>query len=197
MIVIGVTGGVGTGKSTVSKMLRDLGAALIDADELAHQVILPGQPAFEDLLREFGPGILAEDGTIDRRELGRRAFSVPEGAAAVNRLIHPRVLGAIRDRLRELAAEDTPAAVLDVPLLFESGCDKLCDQVWVVTADAHDRRRRLARREGTEAGEVLSRERWQMSLDEKLARADAVIDNSGDIETTRSQVRWLWDHRRA
>jgi len=195
MIVIGVTGGVGTGKSTVSKMLSELGAVVIDADALAHEAILPGAPAYRELVDRFGPGILAADGSIDRRELGRRAFAGPDEAGCVNAIIHPRVIEAIRRKLAAMAAEGVAAVVLDVPLLFESGCDKLCDQVWVVTADDGGRRRRLLEREGTDAAGVLARERWQMPMAEKIARAGAVIDNSGGLDETREQVRRLWGRR--
>lgn len=195
MIVIGVTGGVGTGKSTVSKMLSRLGAVVIDADELAHQAILPGRPGYRALVERFGNGILAPDGTVDRRELGRLAFADSRGAESVNALIHPHVLAAIRRRLAEIAAEGVAVAVLDVPLLFESGCEELCDQVWTVTASEGARRRRLALREGGDAPDVLARERWQMPIEEKIVRSDAVIDNSGDPQETAAQVRRLWDRR--
>lgn len=195
MIVIGVTGGVGTGKSTVGRMLGDLGALVIDADRLAHEAILPGRPAYRRLVERFGRAILAADGTIDRRELGRLAFDDAAGAETVNAVIHPEVLDAIRRRLAAAAEDGTAAVVLDVPLLFESGCEKLCDQVWVVTAGDDQRRRRLAGREGSDAPDVLARERWQMPMDRKIARSDAVIDNSGGLEATRAQVRRLWDRR--
>jgi dephospho-CoA kinase len=195
-LVIGVTGGVGTGKSTVSRMLASLGAEVVDADRLAHETILPHGAAYSELLREFGPGILRDDGAIDRRELGRRAFADREGALRINEIIHPHVIAAIRRRIEELRRQATAAPralVLDVPLLFESGMDALCDAVWVVTADRAVQRERVARRDGPAAAcEVLAREQHQLSMQDKVARAHAVIDNSGSEADTLWQVERLW-----
>lgn len=241
MVVIGVTGGIGTGKSTVSKMLQAHGAILIDADQITHRLMLPDGPAFSPLVEAFGTEILASDGTINRRELGRRAFADVAGTRRIEAIVHPLVISVIRARLAEIAASqemgghptandagdaagpgmgdaraggrgDTggagvgggrgeggprdprgaPVVVIDVPLLYESGLDALCDQVWVVTADAAARRRRVAAREGAATDEVLARERWQMPMEAKIARADAVIDNSGLPEETAAQVARLW-----
>jgi dephospho-CoA kinase len=197
MVVIGITGGIGTGKSTVSSMLRGLGAQLIDADVITHKLMLPGEPAFEPLVDAFGTGILAPDGTIDRRELGRRAFADAGGTRLIESIIHPLVIEAIRERISWMsqvseAPEQPAVAVIDVPLLYESGLDAVCDQVWVVTAASDVQRQRVAARDGAAAGEVLARERWQMPMEEKLARADAVIDNSGGLEETAAQVARLW-----
>ena len=200
MITIGVTGGVGTGKSTVSRMLGELGAAVVDADELVHRLILPDGPAYPGLVKEFGPGILAPDGSIDRRKLAAAAFADDERVNTINSLIHPHVTAAIKRRAAELAAGPEGAAVLvlDVPLLYESGLDKLCDQVWVVTADPAVRRDRVAQRDGpNRAAGIINREAWQMPLADKAARADAVIDNSGDPAATRAQVARLWRARGA
>lgn len=197
MLVIGITGGIGTGKSTVSKMLQGLGAVLIDADQIAHKLMLPGAPAFGPLVEAFGPGVLNPDGSIDRRELGRRAFATAGGTQLIQSIIHPLVIEAIRERIAEMAATDMggsrgAAAVIDVPLLYESGLDSLCDQVWVVTADRAAQRERVAARDGPAVDEVLARERWQMPVEEKLARADAVIDNSRGLNETAAQVARLW-----
>ncbi len=198
MVVIGVTGGVGTGKSTVSKLLATFGAIVIDADSIVHQVIQPGGPAFDGLVDAFGPEIVkADDGTIDRRRLGQLAFAGPEGTVRLNNIVHPPVIETIRDRLASMAEGGVPVAVLDVPLLFESGLDKLCDQVWVVTADPEVRRMRVEARNGPAAGEMIRREAWQMPVEEKIARADAVIDNSGTEEETMRKVERLWASRGA
>ncbi len=198
MIVIGVTGGVGTGKSTVSRLLTSYGAHILDADAIVHEVIRPGGPAYGGLVDAFGPGILdAPGGSIDRRRLGQLAFASPEGTVKLNGIVHPPVVEIIRARLAELAAEDVPAAVLDVPLLYESGLDKLCDRVWVVTADPEIRRRRVELRNGPAAAEIIRREALQMPMAEKLARADGIIDNSGSEEETIRQVERLWASRGA
>jgi dephospho-CoA kinase len=197
MLVIGVTGGVGTGKSTVSKMLASLGAEIIDADRIVHQVILPGGPAYSGLVQAFGDEILDPDGTINRRRLGQLAFGDTQGAVLLNGIVHPPVIEVIRARLADLAASGVAAAVLDVPLLFESGLDKLCDQVWVVDTSPAVRQQRVEARNGPAAAEVIERESLQMSMQEKIARADAVIDNSGSLAASLEQVTRLWSHRSA
>jgi dephospho-CoA kinase len=198
MVVIGVTGGVGTGKSTVCRMLGQLGAVVVDADETVHRLLLVRDgPVVAMLLAEFGPGILTAEGQVDRRELGRRAFADAGLTAKLNSIVHPAVTRTIRDELKGLSAAGTETVALDAPLLFESGLDELCDQVWVVTADPVARRGRLERRDGLAADEVLSREALQMSMAEKVGRAAAVVDNSGTEVETMAQVRRLWDLRRA
>lgn len=198
MVVIGVTGGVGTGKSTVSKMLASLGAHVLDADSIVHQVIQPGGAAYDGLVAAFGPEVVRPvDGTIDRRRLGQLAFADPEGTILLNSIVHPPVIEVIKAQLADLAAQGTAVAVLDVPLLFESGLDKLCDKVWVVTADPEVRRRRVEMRNGPAAEEIIRREAWQMPMAEKVARADAVIDNGGSQDETLRQVERLWASRGA
>jgi len=198
MIVIGVTGGVGTGKSTVSRILGDLGAEVINADHLAHQMILPGGPAYAELVEAFGEGILDADGTgaINRRELGRRAFADPALGRLINSIVHPHVIAAIEERITRLRAADRPppALVLDVPLLYESGLDAICDVVWVVFADPDVRRARVEARDGQAAGEITLREDLQMPMSEKMTRAGAVIDNSGPEDETKGIVKRLWSN---
>jgi len=197
MLVIGITGGVGTGKTAVSSILAELGSEVIYTDKLAHQLILPDGPAYAQLVSAFGSGILAEDGTIDRRCLAQLAFAGRDEAGRINSIVHPLVAAAVEARLAELARAATkPAAlVLDVPLLYESGLDRLCDLVWVVDAQPAVQRRRVAGRDGAAAPGMLAREAWQMPMADKIRRADAVIDNSGCLERTRAQVKRLWcDH---
>lgn len=198
MTILGITGGVGTGKSTVSRMLAARGAGVLDADHLAHLTIQPDGAAYAELVRAFGPGILRPDRTIDRRELGRRAFAGPDGARRLNSIVHPHVIAAIQARVREWREAPGPPSgprvlVLDVPLLFESGLDRLCDQVWVVTATPEAQQARVMLRDGpAAAGAVLARGQHQLSLEDKMARADAIIDNSGSEEQTLRQVERLW-----
>lgn len=197
MLVIGITGGVGTGKSTVSSILAELGSEVIYTDRLAHQLIRPDGPAYAQLLSAFGSGILARDGSIDRHRLAQLAFAGREEADRINSIVHPLVVAVVEARLEELARAATKpsALVLDVPLLYESGLDRLCDLVWVVDAQPAVRSRRVAKRDGAAASGMLAREAWQMPMAEKIRRADAVIDNSGCRQTTRAQVERLWcDH---
>ena len=192
MKTIGLTGGIGTGKSTVSRYLKTKGYKIIDADLIAREVVEPGMPALKALVEEFGPGILLEDGSLNRRELARLAFASPEGKAALDRITH----GAIFDRIHELQEQyeselaDTPGAVifLDVPLLFETGFDKEADLVWVVDVPDEMRVQRVVLRDGLSENEIWARIKNQMSREEKLARADRVLDNSKTLEELYSQV---------
>jgi len=192
MYVIGVTGGVGTGKTTVAGMLADLGAAVIDADHLAHQVILPGGPAYAGLVASFGPTIVRADGSIDRRRLADLAFADAASAGRLNEIVHPPVIDLIQGRLATLAGAGQRVAVIDVPLLYESGLDAICDEVWVVRAQPAVRRRRLARRNGAAADAMIEREAWQMPMAAKIARAHVVIDTSFGFARTRAQVEQQW-----
>lgn len=191
MIVIGLTGGIATGKSTVTAALRDLGVPVIDADQVARQVVEPGEPALAELVAEYGPGILREDGHLDREKLGSLVFSDDAARQRLNDITHPHILRAM-DRLRQAAAAaGEPVLTLDVPLLFESGLEKTVDRVWVVTASAAQQLQRLMDRDGLGAEEARRRVEAQMPLERKIRGADAVIDNSGSVESTRTRVRFL------
>lgn len=192
MYVIGVTGGVGSGKSTVAAMLADLGAPTIDADCLAREVVQPGQTAYAGLVAFFGPSILAPDGTINRRRLAELAFVDAQTASRLNAIVHPPVIKLMQERLAELAAVGHPLAVIDVPLLYEAGLQDMCDEVWVARAQPAVRRRRLVKRNGDAADAMLAREAWQMPLSAKAALADVVIDTSFGFRRTREQVERHW-----
>ncbi len=191
MIVIGLTGGIATGKSTVTAALRDLGVTVIDADQVARQVVEPGEPALAELVAEYGPGILREDGRLDREKLGSLVFSDAAARQRLNDITHPHILRAM-DRLRQAAAAaGEHVLALDVPLLFESGLEKTVDRVWVVIASAAQQLQRLMDRDGLGAEEARRRVEAQMPLERKIRGADAVIDNSGSVESTRTRVRFL------
>lgn len=192
MYIIGVTGGVGAGKSTVTRMLSELGAATIDADQLAHEAILPGAAAYQGLLKEFGPSIACPGGAIDRRRLAELAFAGAETWRRLNEIVHPPVIEILHQHLRAFAAAGQGVVAIDVPLLYESGLDRLCDQVWVVRAQPAVRRRRLERRSGPAAAGMIEREAWLIPLRDKVKRADAVIDTSFGFKRTRAQVLRLW-----
>lgn len=193
MKVIGVTGGIATGKSTVTAMLAELGAEVIDADAVAREVVEPGRPAWQQLLAAFGPGILLEDGHVNRRYLGRLVFGRPDLVERLNRATHPFIVAAIRRRLAELAGGGTRVAVVDAPLLFEAGLEDLVDEIWVVTAPREMQLDRLLQRDpDLTEDEAQARIDSQMPLEEKIRRAHVVIDNSGDLAATGRQVREAW-----
>jgi dephospho-CoA kinase len=195
--VIGLTGGIASGKSTVSETLQGLGATIIDADAITREVQSPGSDALEEIRRAFGDGVIAPDGTLDRRKLGQIVFSSERSLHTLNSIIHPRVIERTKEALRGLVESASregpmPVAVVDAPLLLEAGVDSIVDEVWVVALPREQQAERLMKREGYSAGEAFMRIDSQMPLEEKEKRADRVIDNSGAIEETKEQVFTFW-----
>ena len=193
MKLVGLTGGIASGKSTVSRLLAEAGARIIDADVLARQAVEPGQPAFAAVVEHFGSGVLKSDGTIDRDQLAAEVFADPGQKARLERIIHPAVAHAMAARLAEIeATAPESTVVLDVPLLFEAGMDAGLDLVVVVDAPEAVQLERLMKRSGLSRADALARIRSQMPMAEKRRWADVVIDNSGSLASTRSQVLALW-----
>ena len=196
MKIIGLTGGIACGKSTVSAELRKRGAAIIDADALAHELSQPHRPIYNAYVERFGSEIVAADGTLDRAAIARRVFADPAVRAEVEAIAHPIIRRAAEERLRAARDENKRAAVLDVPLLFEAGWDALADETWVVALPREEQLARLlARDKAMDAGEARARIAAQMPLAEKCARADVVIDNSGTVEEIREYIGKLWKER--
>lgn len=196
MKIIGLTGGIACGKSTVSTELRALGAAIIDADALAHELSQPHQPLFNAYVQRFGREIVTENGTLDRAAIARRVFADPTVRAEVDAIAHPLIRMAAEERLRTARDENKRAAVLDVPLLFEAGWDALADETWVVALPREEQLARLlARDTSMDEGEARARIAAQMPLAEKCARADVIIDNSGTKEEIREYIGKLWKER--
>ena len=176
MILVGLTGGIATGKSTVAQMFKRCGAVVIDADQLARDVVRPGKPAWRDIVSLFGKNVLNSNGSINRQALGAIVFGDRRKLRRLERIIHPRVAREQR-RLTRHIAERTPRAVVvyEVPLLFESGAHKRVDKIIVVTADRGTQIARLKRRNGLSRQEALRRIDNQMALARKVSRADAVL----------------------
>ena len=143
MKVIGLTGGIATGKSTASRTLRQLGATIWDADETARQVVRPGEPGFDALKKEFGADIFGPDGRLNRRMLAQRVFGKPEEVIRLNKTLHPIILMDLVDKLKGWRAEGVKVVIVDAPLLFESGADVACDQVWVLSCGEDEQLRRV------------------------------------------------------
>ena len=193
MVVIGVTGSIGTGKSTVARQFQALGAVVLDADAIVHELMQPRRAVWRRIVQVFGAGILRPDRTIDRQALASIIFRDERRRRALERIIHPSVLRVIRKRLRELGrARKVRVVVLDVPLLFEAGAQRLADVVVVVTAPPEVQRARLKSAYGWSDRETTARIRAQWNLAAKVALADDVIDNSDGVNATRTQVRRLW-----
>jgi len=192
MIVIGLTGGIASGKSTVSAILRELGAPVVDADQIVRQLQAPGTPVLAAIAREFGPEVIRPDGSLDRAALGRVVFADPARRRALEASVRPAVRQEMWKQVAECRARGARAVVLDVPLLLEGGLDRQVDQVWVVWVDRETQLARLMARDGLDRTQAEQRINAQMSLDEKRQRADVVIDNCGTVEATRSQVLAAW-----
>ena len=190
MVLIGLTGGVATGKSTVARMFGRCGAVVIDADQLARAVVQPGKPAWRDIVQTFGKKVLNPDRTINRRTLGSIVFSHPTKRSRLERIIHPRVARE-QQRLTRLAAGRNPNAVVvyDVPLLFEAGIDKRVDKIIVVTADQKTQIARLNKRNGFTRTEAVRRIRSQMPLAMKRRLAHIVMDGTLPLKTIQMIVQ--------
>ena len=185
MKIIGLTGGIASGKSTVSRALQDLGAIIIDADEVAHAIIEPGKPAWEDIVEHFGTVVLNPDQTIDREKLGAIVFNDPARLQVLNQITHPRVGEQFKQMIKNIKSQQSDAVLfIEVPLLYETHMDRICDEVWVVWVDEETQIQRLMKRDGLSREDALKRIDAQMSLDEKAKRADVVIDNRFSIEET-------------
>ncbi|UCG73105.1 MAG: dephospho-CoA kinase [Chromatiales bacterium] len=188
---IGLTGGIASGKSTVAEMFAELGVPVIDTDVIARQVAAPGEPALAEIVEAFGPDLLQADGSLDRRALRARVFADPADRHRLEGILHPR----IRARTLATAARaGGPYQVIVVPLLVESGFTRLVDEVVVVDCPEAEQRRRLLARDGGDAAQADRMMAAQLSREARLAAADTVIDNGGELSETRAQVHAL--HRR-
>jgi dephospho-CoA kinase len=198
MILIGLTGSVATGKSTVAKMFKKCGAIVIDADELAREVVQPGKPAWREIIRTFGRRILNLDRTIDRHALGAIVFHDKKKLRHLERIIHPRVARE-QIRLTKQAAKNDPKAVViyDVPLLFEAGIDKRVDKTVVVAATRETQIMRLKNRNGLTRAEALRRIRSQLPLAMKRLRADYILDGTKNRESLSRDISRLFEDLRS
>jgi dephospho-CoA kinase len=189
-LVIGLTGNIGVGKSTVMALLAGLGAAGIDADKVAHQVMEPGQPAYDEIVARFGPLIAPTGGPIDRARLGQIVFSDPAALADLEAIVHPAVFQVIQRRVAEANA---PVVVIEAIKLLEAGLSRqLCQQVWVVTAPREQQILRLMGSRGLSEAEAALRIDAQPPQADKVAQADVVIDNGGSLDEVRAQVERAW-----
>lgn len=198
MPVIGLTGNIGSGKSTVARRLESLGAKVIDADRVAREVVRAGTPALKDIVKNFGPEVLNTDGTLDRKKMGAIVFADPRARARLNEITHPRIKDAIYREIEKHRSSAKPRTckekvlVIDAPLLIETGIHHDVDEVWVVKINEDKQVERLAERDGLTPGEVRKRLAAQMPQEEKLKYARRVIDNSGDLHQTEKQVDRHW-----
>ncbi|WP_461226406.1 dephospho-CoA kinase [Lacticaseibacillus suihuaensis] len=189
--LLGLTGGIATGKSTVAAVFRRLGCPVVDADVIAREIVLPGRPALAAIAAAFGADMIRPDGTLDRRRLGDLVFNDAGKLAQLNAIDHPYLRAAINDALAEAKASGCPVAVGEIPLLYETHYEDAFDGVAVVTLPPHVQLERLMARDGLTKAAALARINAQMPLAEKIARADYLIDNSQGELIRGQQVRQL------
>jgi dephospho-CoA kinase len=200
VLTVGLTGGIGSGKSEVSRRLRGLGAVVIDADAVAREVVEPGTPGLAAVVEEFGDGVLRADGTLDREGLGRIVFGEPAKLAALNAIVHPLVGERIAQMMTDVERGSPDAVVVyDVPLLVENNLQGGYDVVLVVAATPETQLRRLVEQRGMSREDAQARIAAQAPLSAKLAVADIVIDNDGELAALDARVRQVWTdlHARA
>ena len=195
MIVIGLTGSIGSGKSEVSKMLGQLGAPIIDADRIGHQTYLPGSSAWHQLVEVFGEDIVKMSGEIDRKKLGTIVFEDPMALEALNRIMHPIMQQVVKDNIEKYRKEMVELVVLEAALLIEAGWHTLVDEVWITSSSKTEILRRLRNNRGMTNSEVRNRMKSQMGSSIKEQYATVIIDNSGTIDELRSQVQEIWSKR--
>ncbi|MCY7814930.1 dephospho-CoA kinase [Bacillus haynesii] len=192
-LVIGLTGGIASGKSTVAQMFQQCGITVVDADVIAKEAVEQGMPAYQKIAETFGEGVLLETGDIDRRKLGEIVFANEEKRMQLNAIVHPEVRKMMIKQRDEAIRAGERFVVLDIPLLYESGLERLTDKVIVVWVPRELQLERLMKRNQLNEDETLKRIHAQHSLEEKKKRADAVIDNSGSLKDTEAQLHQLLD----
>lgn len=194
MKVIGLTGGIGSGKSLVTEMLKELGTELINADLLGHRVYLPGRQAWHELIQAFGDNILAPDKSIDRKKLGQIVFNDKKALEKLNAITHPRIFEDAAMEIREIRSrkEDQGVVVFEAAILIEANWTSLVDYVWVVTADKEVVIRRLIERNKMSIEQAEARIKSQLSNEERVKYADVVIRNNDTLEVLRQQVMSAW-----
>lgn len=195
MLVIGLTGGIGTGKSEVSRLLESLGATLINADQIGHEAYIPHSETWNLVVDAFGEEILQDNGEIDRRKLGAIVFSDPEEMAKLNGIMHPRMARMVSDRIDHFREDGVEVVVVEAAVLFEAGWETLVDEVWSTDSPVEAVVERLQAARGIAPEEAQKRIASQMDREERLDRSDVVVNNSGNVEDLERTVRGLWESR--
>ena len=194
MKVIGLTGGIGSGKSTVSKLLAELGAVVMDADKVGHEVFQPYTEGWKDVVNTFGSGVLTDTDEINRKKLAEIVFNNPEALSKLNQIIHPRAYDLVKSSLNDYRKQGVEVVVLEVVLLIEAKWTDLVDEVWVIVASEDTVVNRLKKQRGMSKEEILARISSQMSNDERVKYADIVIRNDDDIDKLKLKIKELWNN---
>ena len=195
MLVIGLTGSIGTGKSEVTRVLQELGAEVINADQVGHEAYTPHTESWNAVVDAFGRDILQPDGEIDRRKLGAIVFADPVQLAKLNGIMHPRREDMVAEKTEQMRSRGVQVVVVEAALMFEAGWETLVDEVWATDSSLEIVFERLMSRNGMDEQEVRKRIGSQMDIQERLDRADVVVDNSGDVDALEATVKSLWKSR--
>jgi dephospho-CoA kinase len=195
--LVGLTGGIASGKSTVAKILQSLGAAVVNADDLAREVVEPGHEAWKEIVASFGADILQSDQTLDRQKLRTLIFNQPEARKRLESIIHPRVRALAEERIRQYAAAGYPVVIYEVPLLFEGNLQEWLRPVILVACDVETQTARLQKRDDLTAADAEKHIAAQMSLKDKRRLADYVIENNGSLEDLERQTRQILEELKA
>jgi dephospho-CoA kinase len=190
--VIGLTGGIGSGKSTVSLWLAELGAVILDADKVGHEAFKPDTEAWHDVVATFGRQILTPTGEVDRKKLGEIVFNQPEALSRLNQIMHPRMYDMMKARIEEYRQQGVDVVVLEAAVLIEANWTSLVDEVWVTVAPEAMVLERLKKQRGLDEEQTSARIRSQLSSEERVEHADVVIKNDGDLEGVKAKVKELW-----
>jgi len=193
MKVIGLTGGIGSGKSTVSRFLSELGAVVLDADKVGHEAYQPGTETWKEVVAAFGQEIVAPDENIDRKKLGAIVFSDPAALERLNGITHPRMYDMMAIRIEEYRQQGVEVVVLEAAILLEAGWTPLVDEVWVAVASEPTVVRRVRERTDLPEEQIRSRIRSQLSNEERTKQASVVISNDGSLDELRAKVKELWE----
>jgi len=197
MKVIGLTGGIGSGKSTVSQFLAEMGAGIVDADKVGHEALSPDAEGWCEVLAAFGEQVLTPACEIDRKKLSEIVFNNPAALSRLNEIMHPRIMERVKARLAEYRQQSVEVAVIEAPLLIEAGWSAPVDEVWVTVAPESTVLRRLEERSAMSEEEALSRIRSQLTSEERVKHADVVINTDCDLAELKGRVEELWQRLRA
>jgi dephospho-CoA kinase len=197
MKVIGLTGGIGSGKSTVSQLLHELGAVVLDADKVGHEAYKPNTETWLEVVSTFGKQILTSNDEIDRKILGQIVFSDPELLARLNQIVHPRMYEMMKTQIEEFRRQGVKVVVLEAAILLEAGWTPLVDEVWVTVAPEHEVVKRTVERTGLPEEQVIARIHSQLSSEERTEHADVIINNEGSIDELKLKIKELWDRLQA
>ena len=190
--VIGLTGGIGSGKSTVSQYLAELGAVILDADKVGHEAFKPNTEAWHEVVAAFGRQIVTPDGEIDRKKLGGIVFSHPESLSRLNQIMHPRMFDMMQARIEEYRRQGVDVVVLEAAILIEANWTSLVDEVWVTVAPEAAVLERVKKQRGLEETQTLARIRSQLSSEERVKHANVIISNDGNLDAVKAKVKELW-----